>query len=1231
MAAAYVPTPLAVVCGASPRMVPVATEEALGMTADQLAAALASAMRTANYHTRPPPAEDRSHDRRASAAADKFRLTCVGPSSQSTSSSASAAASLVKGTGLVPAIHLGVFFRAFMQNSVLITGEVLEHLIVMCVANEPEWVHKVQQTALAFIFGLMESRGDASAVQKYVGSLVHIPTVANPSPYAGSSLPGGGSGGSSGVSVDDIPFLAHLKGHSTIVNASSASQSADVVVSCTHFRFIIDAGALAASDATVDFSAQVRITNAGRCPINVRVAQELTIIDGFVMPSEAEARAMAEAEAEEADLSKAAERERAAAAAADGQSYSQNAATGTPRNSASAAAAASSANSPQFRAAVGNSKHTDSQILLERAYLKKGESSRLLMSFTAKASATFGTYTKLLVLMVHESVKVVVSFVVVNPMQPLFAVPFPSCVPQPVVESPIGSYEAPVILQVIKHHFQIMGGFGWREVAGLLSTHSVSPHSRVGAVVHHGGGGGSSSNGTNSYASRVVGDSHHNSSVSSISEPPTTSSSNAQNSMGGMGFAEARRHPALSNINSAVLAEAVALRNRLCEEWPCGALLPRLWQHGMNGSILTAATFGVPSPATGVAPAPISPSAVHFNSATSSALKPRVTVPTSSSSPIGYAAGAVRPGGGASGGASAYNTTKHNRTLSSSANHHQQQGSGGLLASSPPLGGAERADSSLLTPTGGASGGASGGNSSPADIPPATQPQVLISQCLRLEPLLSAQPQTLFALVLLWFAEYPSPLLDRSLTMCDPCVFLHTMQPHQQHLIAWLIDFCCSFLVHSGGGSGSGGTSATSGGGPDAAGGGTSGGGGSVSGGNGMTVRNLALTFAPLIMDHVRRVPPTTATNSTSTDEYQPYPSPMPPSPYYGCGGDGSGNSNGGYDAIINRASLVRSGLGGSLGSTSSAPQSPSLGSPIRGGGGGGGTAQLLPSVAEGNHFHRRTTSHGQGQGHVGGIGAAEAMRTATPPPPSAVTEEGSSSNGGGGGGLVTAPSSPHGGPLAFEDHAPGVRYSGADGEDDGLCEVYSGAFHPRLDSEPSGTPPSAYLAQQQQQQHHKDPTAAASLAATRGGGGGAFCAAAERSVVFGASDHEASAAAASQCIRAGSGGASATPFGRGFSPSGTANSSPLRSGGAQLQSAVTAVPRDALVADVTLQQHCTTALIHWIRKYQPLYSKASSNAAAQAQAAAAASAISPVGNGNATPISRPLSPLAGPQGAYSV
>ena len=57
-------------------------------------------------------------------------------------------------------------------------------------------------------------------------------------------------------------------------------------------------------------------------------------------------------------------------------------------------------------------------------------------------------------------------------------------------------------------------------------------------------------------------------------------------------------------------------------------------------------------------------------------------------------------------------------------------------------------------------------------------------------------PPATLQLILLWLAEFPTPLVDRSILACDPFVFLETVSPPVQGTLLWCIDFCCTLLLN---------------------------------------------------------------------------------------------------------------------------------------------------------------------------------------------------------------------------------------------------------------------------------------------------------------------------------------------------------------------------------------------------------------------------------------------------
>ena len=294
----------------------------------------------------------------------------------------------------------------------------------------------------------------------------------------------------------------------------------------------------------------------------------------------------------------------------------------------------------------------DFQILLDKQVVKKGESAVLLLSLIAKSYAVFNTIQEVVILHIEEGIKVVVTFVVVNPSVPFFGCGFPSCIPQKVVDTPLAqSYEAPLFLQMVKHLFITKGGFGHKDVSHLLQgiAHLYGAHNRE------------------------------------------------------------------------VLREATRLKERLEEECTQSDLLSSFWTAGaFHGS--TSSSSGKDSAGSGGSGA----SSGVGGSPSMSSVTVSKAIPCSLSQPSGFSPGGIAP------------------------------------TSAP--------------------------SSSSFQYFPNASTQY--PSCL-----LSASPSILFALVLLWFSEFPVPIVEHSILTCDPQTYLETMQPNLQGLVLWIVDFCLGFLV----------------------------------------------------------------------------------------------------------------------------------------------------------------------------------------------------------------------------------------------------------------------------------------------------------------------------------------------------------------------------------------------------------------------------------------------------
>jgi hypothetical protein len=114
----------------------------------------------------------------------------------------------------------------------------------------------------------------------------------------------------------------------------------------------------------------------------------------------------------------------------------------------------------------------DFQVFADRGVVKRGESCTIHLSMIAKPTAVFSAIQEFLTVSIDEGIKIMITFVVINPFVPFFGTGFPCCIVQQVIESPVGLYEAPLILQMLKHQFIRQEGYSSPEVVRLISAQS---------------------------------------------------------------------------------------------------------------------------------------------------------------------------------------------------------------------------------------------------------------------------------------------------------------------------------------------------------------------------------------------------------------------------------------------------------------------------------------------------------------------------------------------------------------------------------------------------------------------------------------------------------------------------------------------------------------------------------------------------------------------------------------
>ncbi|KPA79768.1 hypothetical protein ABB37_05517 [Leptomonas pyrrhocoris] len=118
---------------------------------------------------------------------------------------------------------------------------------------------------------------------------------------------------------------------------------------------------------------------------------------------------------------------------------------------------------------------------LEKAELHRGESVDMCLTMQNPPRAVLWEYEQVVVLAVNGVLKYFVTFAVISPRQNLFKQRLPGCLPLTVLNSPLGEYSAPLMLQVLKHAFIRQEGYTSPAVTHLLLGKAVNyrPHNEV--------------------------------------------------------------------------------------------------------------------------------------------------------------------------------------------------------------------------------------------------------------------------------------------------------------------------------------------------------------------------------------------------------------------------------------------------------------------------------------------------------------------------------------------------------------------------------------------------------------------------------------------------------------------------------------------------------------------------------------------------------------------------------
>ncbi|CCW64305.1 unnamed protein product [Phytomonas sp. EM1] len=106
--------------------------------------------------------------------------------------------------------------------------------------------------------------------------------------------------------------------------------------------------------------------------------------------------------------------------------------------------------------------------------LIQGESIDLDLSIKEVTQPNFTEFQQILVISINEVLKVFVTFLVLSPKQRLFHQRFPACMVLNVVNSPLGTYTAPLMLQIFKHVFIWQKGLSSAAVIRLMMDKSAN-------------------------------------------------------------------------------------------------------------------------------------------------------------------------------------------------------------------------------------------------------------------------------------------------------------------------------------------------------------------------------------------------------------------------------------------------------------------------------------------------------------------------------------------------------------------------------------------------------------------------------------------------------------------------------------------------------------------------------------------------------------------------------------
>lgn len=323
--------------------------------------------------------------------------------------------------------HMNVFLRVYLAGQARLTEGALRALAQFCRCNDAAWVYRCQQLSLQ----TMTNDLDARAFKKDA--------------WVASALP---------TTPDDPVMLPQLRANLPWLRNNL--EVPHVSFTTPHFRHIV--GAAGQSAAPVEsgspekdrfYSSHVKIKNDGKKPVEVRIYERLTFVDGVLVehahyPSHAAATAATAPTATTLDTSP---------------------------------TTVSPPPTPSFGSGSRSSRpdDVDFQVLLDKNSIKRGETATVLLSLIARTTAVFNDVLEVVILSVDDGVKIVVTFAIVNPFLPLFGSPFPNCIAQTVLGSPIGQYQAPAVLQMLKHKFILNKGLAFAELhSALFCGHSAS-------------------------------------------------------------------------------------------------------------------------------------------------------------------------------------------------------------------------------------------------------------------------------------------------------------------------------------------------------------------------------------------------------------------------------------------------------------------------------------------------------------------------------------------------------------------------------------------------------------------------------------------------------------------------------------------------------------------------------------------------------------------------------------